>query len=152
MKIYLAKSNNANPVDVQWVRNHLTRMGHEVVEYVGGKYDPQQILATDFVLAISHPTNQPESGFKFIGRGIHGQLESSMKKGIPAAIIHSADELDVKISPIIKVEKHKTEDCTFEYGKAQYDTHQLPIREVLGSGEEKTADVDTSDDSFLASL
>ena len=39
MKIYLAKSNNANPVDVQWVRNHLTRMGHEVIEYVGGKYE-----------------------------------------------------------------------------------------------------------------
>ena len=150
MKIYLAKSNKSNPIDVQWVRNMLTNLGHEVVEFNGGKYDPNEILKTDFVVAVSHPVNQPNQDFKYVGRGTFDQLDSAIKKGIPCAIVHSADELDVKISPVIKVEVFHTDDWTFEYGIARHDEHQIPIREVLGQSTDVKAPI--LDDDFLASL
>lgn len=131
MKVYLAKSNKANPDVVAYTRKKIQALGHEVVEYTGGKYNPDQIFECNLVVAVTHPEEQPNNASKYIGRGVLGQLDAAMGEDIPAVIVREANEADTKVSVIIKAETFDKTDWTFRYGIVLHDEISRPLSEIL---------------------
>jgi hypothetical protein len=80
-RVYLAKSNRADPNVVGYVRQHLTGSGYEVVEYNGRvTYTHKDLLSCDRLILVPeiHKTANPVTSnqvFKLtIGRGLYEQL------------------------------------------------------------------------------
>ena len=91
MKIYLAKSNKANPYDLMLVKNYITKKGNEVVEYTGGAFSMKPMDDCDYMIVIpdfsslklDDTTNVlNENSPIVIGKGLYGSLQyfSSLKK------------------------------------------------------------------------
>jgi hypothetical protein len=51
-KVYLAKSNRANPNKVSKIREHLKSLGLTVVEFNGGKYSNKPLLECDYLVVV----------------------------------------------------------------------------------------------------
>jgi hypothetical protein len=75
-KIYLAKSNKANPDHLISVRGLLSNYGIEVVEYKGGSFSHKPMLECDklYILPDLSDYNEDEDGLS-IGKGLHQQIE-----------------------------------------------------------------------------
>lgn len=75
-KIYLAKSNKANPDDLISVRGLLSKYDVEVVEYKGGTFSHKPMLECDklFILPDLSYYNEDED-ILGIGKGLHQQIE-----------------------------------------------------------------------------
>jgi hypothetical protein len=75
-KVYLAKSNRANPDVVSSVRQTLSKYDVEVVEFKGGTYSHKQLLECDIMVIV--PTTDTiwrEEGI-ILGKGLYEQLEA----------------------------------------------------------------------------
>ncbi len=78
-KVYLAKSNKANPDHIIAVRSLLSKFDVEVVEYTGGVYDNRPLLNSDLLVVLpeisqikTHPRN---FGYTVpIGKGLYDQI------------------------------------------------------------------------------
>lgn len=77
-KIYLAKSNRANPDHVMWVRSILAKYPKdiEIVEFTGGAYSHKDLKTCDILLIIPDLSeyNDNEDDFINIGKGLHEQI------------------------------------------------------------------------------
>lgn len=75
-KVYLAKSNRANPDVVSSVRQTLSKYDVEIVEFKGGTYSHEQLLECDIMVIV--PDTQTiwhEEGI-ILGKGLYEQLEA----------------------------------------------------------------------------
>jgi hypothetical protein len=74
-KVYLAKSNRANPDVVSSVRQTLSKYDVEIVEFKGGTYSHKQLLECDIMVIVpATDTIWREEGI-ILGKGLYGQLE-----------------------------------------------------------------------------
>ena len=75
-KVYLAKSNRANPDVVSSVRQTLSKYDVEVVEFKGGTYSHKQLLECDIMVIVpATDTIWDEEGI-ILGKGLYEQLEA----------------------------------------------------------------------------
>jgi hypothetical protein len=75
-KVYLAKSNRANPDVVSSVRQTLSKYDVEVVEFKGGTYSHKQLLDCDMMVIVpATDTIWREEGI-ILGKGLFEQLEA----------------------------------------------------------------------------
>jgi hypothetical protein len=75
-KVYLAKSNRANPDVVSSVRQTLSKYDVEVVEFKGGTYSHKQLLECDIMVIVpATDTIWGEEGI-ILGKGLYEQLEA----------------------------------------------------------------------------
>jgi hypothetical protein len=75
-KVYLAKSNRANPDLVSSVRQTLSKYDVEVVEFKGGAYSHKQLLECDMMVIVPDThTIWREEGI-ILGKGLYEQLEA----------------------------------------------------------------------------
>ena len=74
-KVYLAKSNRANPDVVSSVRQTLSKYDVEIVEFKGGTYSHKQLLECDIMVIVpATDTIWREEGI-ILGKGLYEQLE-----------------------------------------------------------------------------
>lgn len=75
-KVYLAKSNRANPDVVSSVRQTLSKYDVEVVEFKGGAYSHKQLLECDMMVIVpATDTLWREEGI-ILGKGLYEQLQA----------------------------------------------------------------------------
>jgi len=78
-KVYLSKSNSGCLVPIADIRRILRNMDIEIVEFTGGNYTHEKLLASDVLLVIP-PLEKivPEYSEQYfdIGKGQHGQIEA----------------------------------------------------------------------------
>jgi GTP:adenosylcobinamide-phosphate guanylyltransferase len=70
-KIYLAKSNNANPNILYKVRSILSKFNVEVVEYSGGSYSHDLLLSCDELIVIPDISKTYNEMFSQLETSIH---------------------------------------------------------------------------------
>lgn len=94
-KIYLAKSNRANPDHVQAVRTTLKEFDVEVVEYKGGGYSHKPLLGCDMLVVLPELAN-PEEDAEYVplGKGLHEQIFAFQKhtNKCDLLIVYECDE------------------------------------------------------------
>ena len=75
-KIYLAKSNRANPDHITMVRKTLSEFEVEVVEFKGGAYSHKPLLQCDMLVILPElgaDEDEEAQGFFPFGKGLHEQ-------------------------------------------------------------------------------
>lgn len=75
MRVYLAKSNRADPTRVAEVRSILKQFDCEVVEYTGGQYTNAPLLSCDILLTVLEDLKKG-----IIGKGLASQIQDFGKK------------------------------------------------------------------------
>ena len=76
-KIYLGKSNRANPDHVHMVRKTLKGFDVEIVEYTGGGYSHKPLLGCDMLVVLPElKGDEEEQEYVPLGKGLHEQIQS----------------------------------------------------------------------------
>jgi hypothetical protein len=92
-KVYLAKSNRANPDVVSSVRQTLSKYDVEVVEFKGGAYSHKQLLDCDMMVIVpATDTIWREEGI-ILGKGLYEQLEAFEQHSDIGNVMVVCDEL-----------------------------------------------------------
>ena len=92
-KVYLAKSNRANPDVVSSVRQTLSKYDVEVVEFKGGTYSHKQLLDCDMMVIVpATDTIWREEGI-ILGKGLYEQLEAFEQHSDIGNVMVVCDEL-----------------------------------------------------------
>jgi len=117
-KIYLAKSNRANPEHLMMVRKTLGNFDVEVVEFKGGAYSHKSLLKCD-MLVILPELEEDEDTDSYIdelplGKGLHEQYFAFKEKNrndCDILIVHECnDSWGVGVGPIDEIEPCDTDD------------------------------------------
>ena len=87
-KVYLAKSNQSNPDDVQKVRKILNDSNCEIVEYTGGSFSHKPMLNCDMLVVI--PDLNSFDDDNIIGKGLYGQIEAFQTTDKPIYVVWKA--------------------------------------------------------------
>lgn len=74
-KVYLAKSNKANPDVVTRVRQDLSKFDVEIVEFSGGTYTHKPLLDCNLLIVVPDLTNN-----NIIGKGLYEQINLFSEK------------------------------------------------------------------------
>lgn len=72
-KVYLAKSNKANPDLVSKTRQILSKFNIEIVEFTGGTYSHDKMLKCDMLVVVPYIDSD---GSVVIGKGLFDQMEA----------------------------------------------------------------------------
>jgi hypothetical protein len=88
-KVYLAKSNKANPNVVSMVRQLLSNYDVSVVEYTGGSYTDKPMLDCDFLVVIPEfPSSVVDLEYEIkLGRGLFEQINVWLNKKSKKSLI-----------------------------------------------------------------
>lgn len=83
MKVYLAKSNRANPDVIMTARNILSRFNVEVVEHKGGAYSHKPLLECDLLIVIPELSddNYENEEYVAVGKGLFEQIQAFKRNG-----------------------------------------------------------------------
>lgn len=75
-KVYLAKSNRANPNHVIGVRTLLKGFDIEIVEFTGGKYSHERLLDCEMLIVIPELEAKDSDDYEWVplGKGLHEQI------------------------------------------------------------------------------
>lgn len=109
MKIYLAKSNRANPNIVSEVREILKQMPNvEIVEYVGGKYSNQPLIESDYLIIVPETVSDINEAIPTsinIGKGLNSQIVEFPLKPNIFIVSHVQKYTGLVLSSIVEM-KH----------------------------------------------
>ena len=95
-KVYLAKSNRANPELVNRVRQTLLNFDVEVVEFNGGKFSHAQMNNCEQLVVVPDLTNDIYDDNVIIGKGLYGQItEFINRKGEECIFIITDNKMTV---------------------------------------------------------
>jgi hypothetical protein len=79
VKVYLGKSNRANPDDVQNVRKVLGNFDVEIVEFTGGQYSHKDLNKCTLLVIVPDLSNyDDDDGEVGVGKGLYEQIESKI--------------------------------------------------------------------------
>lgn len=97
-KVYLAKSNKANPNTVSKVRQTLSKFDIQVVEFTGGTYSNDLLLSCDELIVIPDISDSYDDGYYWncnIGKGLYEQIDAFRnKKNVDGFFIITVDDDD----------------------------------------------------------
>ena len=87
-KVYLAKSNRANPNLVSKVRQTLSNFNIQIVEYTGGSYNHNQLMECEQLVVVPDLSNEEF----FVGKGLYEQIQKfGSKKGLEYVMVINED-------------------------------------------------------------
>ena len=116
-KIYLAKSNRANPDDVSRIRSIIQKYPNDVelVEFKGGAYSHKSLMECDVLVVVPDLTNfeSCEDDCIPIGKGLHEQIEqfSRIKPNkCDILIVDTVTECWNSVMPLYDLEVADTDD------------------------------------------
>lgn len=90
-KVYLAKSNRANPNLVTRVRQALSSFQVEIVEYTGGQFSHKPMMECEQLVVVPDLSNDEV----IIGKGLYEQIDRfSRDKGMEYVLVLSSEDLD----------------------------------------------------------
>ncbi len=84
MRVYLAKSNRANPGVVSFIRDNLKEVDKNkirIVEYEGGAYNPSMLAQSNILVSILEPFTM------VIGKGLYEQFKLAKTNNISIIIL-----------------------------------------------------------------
>jgi hypothetical protein len=142
MKVYIAKSNNANPDYLIKVRHFLSKFKTiEVFEYLGKKYNNQDLIDSDLLIVIPDLSEGIQDGLVNLGKGLYTQIEDFISnQSIDWCFIITGvnDKGDLVYSPIKEVDEYGDYDKDFmsvynendfvDYGLVKVDEENGSVR------------------------
>jgi hypothetical protein len=87
MKVYLAKSNRANPEVVARVRQTLSNYNLEIVEFKGGTYSHNSLIGCDQLVVVPEELDV-DSACITVGKGLYEQIQVFSTKNL-----HNSDNI-----------------------------------------------------------
>lgn len=124
-KAYISKSNRCEIDKLLFLRKWLKNLGCDVIEHIGGTYDPSLILKADVVYIVSDKgILKGENDHSIhVGKGQFSEADKSLGYGIDVQII----EVDVLASKIYYAEVDDLElyegDWKTNYGSIGYNSN-----------------------------
>jgi hypothetical protein len=116
-KVYLAKSNRANPNLVSKVRQALSKFNVQIVEYTGGSYSSKQMLECEQLVVVPDLSDEDF----IIGKGLYNQItEFRRNKGLEYVMVLCHDSDDLLVGDISSMEVID-EDDYIAYGELTFD-------------------------------
>lgn len=116
-KIYLAKSNRANPDDVSRVRSLLSKYPNdiEVVEFKGGAYSHKDLKACDILMVIPDLSvfDSEDAECVGIGKGLHEQImtfKNQAQHKCDTLVIFDVDDDYVSVTQVEELDITDTDD------------------------------------------
>lgn len=130
MKVYLAKSNRANPEVVARVRQTLSNYNLEIVEFKGGTYSHKPLLECDQMVIVPEEVDVCED-FTTIGKGLYEQIEAFSRKSL-----HNSDNIIVITSDdcgtsMIENTVEIDEDDYVNYAELYLSEDGCSLKEIL---------------------
>lgn len=130
MKVYLAKSNRANPEVVARVRQTLSNYNLEIVEFKGGTYSHKPLLECDQMVIVPEEVDVCED-FTTIGKGLYEQIEAFSRK-----CLHNSDNIIVITSDdcgtsMIENTVEIDEDDYVNYAELYLSEDGCSLKEIL---------------------
>lgn len=127
-KVYLAKSNRANPEVVTRVRQILNQFNLQTVEFKGGQYSHKDLLECEYMVVVPDLSKEDEY---IIGKGLFEQIGAfKYRKGYESICVISDEDINVK--DINEVEAFDSDDSYVEYGAIYFDYGKgCPLDKVL---------------------
>jgi hypothetical protein len=128
MKVYLSKSNLANPNVVSKLRQLLIDNGFEVAEWTGGAYNIKEMLKnTVAMFQVTHPEGyEGLPNIAIYGRGITSEFKAAEEKKNPVYIYDGEDFYQVVGSKLLDENNYKT-----RWAKMELNNTQLVITDIL---------------------
>jgi len=133
-RVYISKSNQANPEHLMELRQILKHKGHEIVEFQGGNYATfreKEMVNIQEHYVISHPECFSDGKDRVnLGRGIYGECSDAFDSGIP---LFSYQGLSSGIRKIKSIQLHSSKDLEMKgswqqrYGFALLATEEAAI-------------------------
>lgn len=116
-KIYLAKSNRANPDDVSRVRSFLLKYSNdiEVVEFKGGSYSHKDLKSCDILLIVPDLSNfdVEDNNYIDIGKGLHEQIfafKHQHSNKCDTLVILGSDEDEISVTQVADMDLGDPDD------------------------------------------
>ena len=125
LKVYISKSNQANPDTLIFVRELLKKHNVEVVEYSGGKYSSKPLGHSDVLVCISYP-GAKEEDIVLTGKGIFSEVEKSLLGRIPSLYTNGDSFFFVKGCEI-----NDLKDFQRKFGKLYLEKGEMTRNEFL---------------------
>lgn len=133
-KIYISKSNQANPEHLLNLRTKLKNQNHDVIEFMGGNY--AEFIANAFdgvakVYIISHPDCFSDGKDRVnLGRGIAGEAMKAYDLGIEL-FSYQGETVPIKsIQGYSEVELQKKNSWQQRFAYAVLDKLIIPNKEI----------------------
>jgi len=138
-KVYLAKSNKANPDDVMGVRKLLSTYNIEVVEYKGGTYSHKPLNECDLLLILPDLSEifiDEHETTSTLGKGLFEQVQAYEGANVTNAKTLVIYDSDFNAAPIDCMEPAESEDW-INYAYAMLDVDEggdfkFLLGEILG--------------------
>ncbi|HEY4065153.1 MAG TPA: hypothetical protein VGM30_24785 [Puia sp.] len=135
-KVYLAKSNRADPDEVAKVRKYLQTLDCEVKEFQGGKYTNNDLLTSDILLMVGEEV--PELDELLVGKGLYTQLtdfaqknwdfnEYEWRNSAKLALVVSQVGDNIYVDEVNDWDENNTDDWSTEYGRISTNGMKMNI-------------------------
>jgi len=131
LKVYLAKSNRANPDVVTRARQILSKFNLEIVEFKGGSYSHKQLLECDYLVVVPEGLNSSEVS---VGKGLYEQIKTfkRQKQNTKFEDVLFISEENCNINEILGLSIEDTDDYqNFGWVFLDYKFETESIEEVL---------------------
>lgn len=127
MKVYLSKSNLANPNIVSKLRQLLIDNGFEVSEWQGGQYNIANLLDdTKSMFQVTHPEGYENiPNIAIYGRGITSEYEAAVRLSNPVYLYDGEDFYIIEESKLLNENNFKT-----RWAKMKLNSQKLTIKDV----------------------
>ena len=139
-KIYLAKSNRANPDDVANVRNFLAKYSDtvRVVEYTGGKFSHKDMLNCELLVVVPDLSDySPYDNFVGVGKGLHEQIEAFQSQSAgdndeypEILIVMETSELEMDVRAFDGLDIDDSDDYV-NYSAVSFDEEEMTFLDVM---------------------
>ena len=124
IKIYLAKSNQANPDYIIQFKHYMKDYDVEIKEFRGGKYDnKEQFKDVEFLFVIG--PSRTEIGF--VGKGLYSQIKYALNHELPSFFVFD----NLRFHQIKKLSKYDKSDWYTKYGRFQVYSASSSMSTIL---------------------
>jgi hypothetical protein len=133
MKIYLSKSNKANPESIFEIKKLIADNKIELSEYIGGMYKPDVLFRdVEMVFQITHPDGEKNMPSKaYYGKGIYSEYIHAFKLGIPIYIYYKGKFYFVK-----EISINDPNDYMFNYAISFTNSIPLNLSDIIKTDDE----------------
>ena len=136
-RIYLSKSNRANPDYVMVVREYLNELGYKVIEHEGGAYNEDFLYTCKKMVMVGmHSPTHMNKGEVLIGKGQYHQLNGRRNRGMVQNYYFSHEEEGNPIfRKIAEIRVMNEDNWVSEYGLFKINMHTIvrlrsPLRPI----------------------
>jgi len=123
-KIYLAKSNMANPNIIIKFKKFIRDYAVEVREFKGGVYNHSQQFENVEVVFVIAPGERPTDK---VGKGLYGQIQYVLNNNIPIFMVDSL----IRFNKILSVKIYNNHDWYATYGVCEVDQYSYNLIDYL---------------------